>query len=716
MLSLLKKYYGYSEFRPLQKEIIETVLEGKDAFVLMPTGGGKSLCYQLPALKLEGMTLVISPLIALMKDQVDSLKNNGIAAAFLNSSLSALELQKTQKDLSSGKIKILYIAPERLALPAFQAVLQKLHISFIAIDEAHCISQWGHDFRPDYRNLKNLKKTFPNIPIIALTATATQKVREDILQQLELKNSQTFLASFNRENLQLRVLKKKNTYEKLVKILEKYKGESVIIYCLSRKNTEGIAADLNEDGFSALPYHAGLNDMTRQKNQEKFIRDEVDIITATIAFGMGIDKPDVRLIIHYSLPQSLEGYYQEIGRAGRDSLPSECVLFYSYADIINLEFIFKDISDPKEEMNKRKQLQEVASYAESRICRKKYLLQYFGEILEKNCGNCDTCLKEVKNFDATEITQKILSCIIRTKNRFGIKHIVEVLLGRNTQNIRKWKHEELPVYGIVENFTQEQLRHIITSLIDKAFIHKDTGQYPILSITNQGLNFLKNKENIELELPKEEEVTKKQKFSSDTLEFDAQLFEGLRKIRMELANKQGFAPYMILGDRSLQEMAHFYPTNMEEISRIQGIGSQKLTSYGEIFLKEIQRYVQLNNITPKQVPDRRQKNTRRISGLSKISGTKYSTTKQMIEQKKSLEEISEKHGIKVDTVVTHISKLLENDKGLDIDYLRPNEKDFKEIKAAFEEYGYDLLAPVYKYLKGKYEYSTLKLVRILNKD
>ena len=590
MLSLLKQYYGYSQFRPLQKEVIDTVLEGKDAFVLMPTGGGKSLCYQLPALKFKGITLVISPLIALMKDQVDSLKNNGIAAAFLNSSLSALAIQKTQQDLLSGEIKILYIAPERLALSAFQSLLQKLEISLIAIDEAHCISQWGHDFRPDYRNLKNLKINFPDVPIIALTATATQKVREDIIHQLELKDAQVFVASFNRENLQLRVMKKKNTYDKLVKILQKYKGESVIIYCLSRKNTEEIASNLNKEGFLALPYHAGLNALTRQKTQEKFITDKVDIITATIAFGMGIDKPDVRLIIHYSLPQSLEGYYQEVGRAGRDSLASECVLFYSYADIIGLEFIFKDIRDPKEEMNKRKQLQEVSNYAESRICRKKYLLQYFGEELEKDCGNCDVCSREKINFDATNITQKVLSCIIRTQNRFGMKHLIEVLLGRNTKNIRKWQHEKLPVYGIVEDFNQEQLRHIITSLINASFIDKDPGQYPILSVTPQGLAFLKNKESIELERPKEEEIEIKQKTLTSIQEFDTQLFEKLRKLRRELASKKNVPPYMVFGDKSLQEMAHFYPGNMEELLRIQGVGEQKLKVYGKIFLEEIQKH------------------------------------------------------------------------------------------------------------------------------
>lgn len=714
MLDLLKKYYGYSEFRPLQKEIINSVLEGKDAFVLMPTGGGKSLCYQLPALKLEGMTLVISPLIALMKDQVDSLKNNGIAAAFLNSSLSPLDLQRTQKDLLSGKIKILYVAPERLALPSFQATLQKLSISLIAIDEAHCISQWGHDFRPDYRNLKNLKHTFPNTPIIALTATATQKVREDIAHQLELKNSQEFVASFNRENLQLRVVKKKNSYEKIVKILEKYKRESVIIYCLSRKNTEELAADLNAAGFSALPYHAGLDTISRQKNQEKFIRDEVDIITATIAFGMGIDKPDVRLVIHYSLPQSLEGYYQEIGRAGRDALASECVLFYSYADIINLEFIFKDISDPQEEINKRKQLQEVSSYAESRICRKKFLLKYFGEELENNCGNCDVCSRKKTNFDATEITQKILSCIIRTKNRFGMKHIIEVLLGRNTKNIRKWNHEELPVYGIVKNFDQEQLRHIIQSLIENNFICKESGQYPILSVNSEGLNFIKNKESIELELPKEEEVEAKQKPGSETKEFDTQLFEALRKLRMELANKQGIPPYMVFGDASLQEMAYFYPSDTEGISRIQGVGMQKLEAYGEVFLKEIQNYVEKNKIAPKQIPERRQKRAKRAGALSKTSGAKYFITKQMIEQKKSLEEIALKHGIKTDTVVTHISKLLEAGEEIDMEYLRPKKEVFDEITAAFEACGYELLGPVHEHLKKKYEYPLLKLVRILH--
>lgn len=398
MQKLLNTYFGHKKFRPFQEEIVANVLERKDSFVIIHTGGGKSLCYQLPALKFEGLTLVVSPLISLMKDQVDALKLNGIAAEYINSSLASKEIFQIQKRLMEGRIKILYVAPERLALENFQGFLQGLKIDLIAIDEAHCISEWGHDFRPDYRNLKFLKKRFPGVPMIALTATATPRVREDIIKQLSLAQPKISISSFDRKNLSFFVFQKKgyNTFYKLVQILERHKNESAIIYCFSRKDTEHIAENLNENGFNALPYHAGLDKETRKRTQEMFIKDNARIIVATIAFGMGIDKPNIRLVVHYTFPKTLEEYYQQIGRAGRDGLPSECVLFYSYGDKMKHEYFLGQIENLEQRLNVQNKINQVVEYCETRTCRRKFLLGYFGEKFSKeNCCGCDNCLKQL---------------------------------------------------------------------------------------------------------------------------------------------------------------------------------------------------------------------------------------------------------------------------------------------------------------------------------
>src|SRR3989339_823575 len=445
MKKLLKKYFGYDQFRPLQEEIINNVVNKKDTFVLMPTGGGKSLCFQLPALKFSGITLVISPLIALMKDQVDNLKKNGISADFLNSTQSEKEQNEIGQKLKNNETKLLYVAPERLALPGFQEFLKTLNINLIAIDEAHCISEWGHDFRPDYRNLKILKNIFPGTPIIALTATATPRVQEDIVGQLSLQKAKIFISSFNRENLNISIINKEKAFNKLTNLLAEYKNKSVIIYCFSRNDTEKITEKLNKLGFNALPYHAGLNAEIRKKNQNMFIKDSINIMVATIAFGMGIDKPDVRLVVHYTFPKTLESYYQEIGRAGRDNLPSECVMFYTYADTRKHEFFIGQINDKKMRETAQNKLNEVLEFAEGNVCRKKHLLKYFGEELHENCNTCDACLTDEEKFDATVIAQKIISAILRTEERFGKNHIIDVLLGKNTQQIRRYGHDKIRV-------------------------------------------------------------------------------------------------------------------------------------------------------------------------------------------------------------------------------------------------------------------------------
>ena len=588
MDSLLKHYFGYDEFRPLQKEIIESVLSKKDTFVLMPTGGGKSLCYQIPSLKLEGLTLVISPLIALMKDQVDNLKSNGINAEFINSSLSPVEIMDIQFRVLQGEIKILYIAPERLAQDDFKKFLKTTNLNLIAVDEAHCISEWGHNFRPDYRNLKTLKENFPTVPIIALTATATNKVREDIINQLDLENPGIFVSSFDRKNLNLIVMRKKNSFEKILELLKKYKNEPVIIYCFSRKETESMANQLNDKGHKALFYHAGLNDKVRKLNQELFLKDEVNIIVATIAFGMGIDKSNVRMVIHCTFPKTLEGYYQEIGRAGRDGLKSDCVMFYSLSDKRKHDFFIDQLFDEESKRRTQKKMQVMIDYSETQDCRRKYILNYFGEeFAEDKCGGCDVCLEEKENFDAREIAKHILSCIKLTDGFFGTNYIVNLLLGKG--QIKEW-HQKLYLVGIVDDFSDEELKEIIARLINLDFIKKSTGQYPTLSLTFKGIGFLNNPTNLELPKPKEEiEIVKKK--LEDDFEYDEKLFGKLKILRKEIADKREVPSFVIFSDASLREMAFCLPKNRMEFSEITGVGKQKLESFGNLFLGAIREYV-----------------------------------------------------------------------------------------------------------------------------
>ena len=694
MRTILKKYFGFDEFRPLQKEIIENVLAGGDSFVLMPTGGGKSLCYQLPALKLSGITLVISPLIALMKDQVDSLKASGIAAEFLNSTLSGGEIERIKNEALGGKIKILYIAPERMALGGFESFLKNLSPSLIAVDEAHCISEWGHDFRPDYRNLKKLKNIFPGAPIIALTATATEKVRQDILSQLNLENPKIFVSSFNRENLFFRVVEKRNAFEKLLKLLNGREKESAIIYCFSRKDTENLAADLRAEGFSALPYHAGLDSAKRKKTQELFIKDKVNIITATIAFGMGIDKPNIRLVVHYTFPKSLEGYYQEVGRAGRDGLPAECVMFYTYADMRKHEYFLNDITDENLKRQIERKLRKVIEYAELNSCRRKYLLEYFGEKYEsENCGGCDSCLAKKETFDATIVTQKILSAIIRTGARFGANYIIDVLKGKNTKQIRERRHNALSVYGIVEDFSDGQLKEIIKSLMSVGILAKAPGDYPILIITNKGKIFLNKKEKLELPKLMEDNFDDELKVKGD-FDCDEILFDKLRALRKKIAEKLNVPPFVIFSDVSLRKMAYYFPVNENSFLKITGAGEQKLKIFGNEFLQEINKYARENNLQPKEFPSiRRRKKERK---LRSASGGTYQITREFLEKKIPIADIAKTRGLAEDTIVSHIEKMSASGQNLDIEYLKPQPEIFDEIKTAFEKRGTETLSPVYE--------------------
>ena len=485
MLDLLKTHFGFDDFLPLQEEIISSVMAGGDAFVLMPTGGGKSLCYQLPALALGGLTLVVSPLIALMKDQVDALKTNGIPAGFINSSLTQGQIARAEHMVREGRLRILYVAPERAIMPEFREFLAQLDVRLLAIDEAHCVSHWGHDFRPAYRELKALREVTHGAPAIALTATATKPVREDILTELGLRQPRGFISSFNRPNLTYSVEPKEKSLEPLLDLIGKHRGESAIIYCTARKSTEEMAHTLSRHGFKAEAYHAGLEPEARRAVQDRFIRDETPIVVATIAFGMGIDKPDIRLVVHYDLPKNLESYYQETGRAGRDGMPSECVLFYSYADKAKQEYFLGRMEDVEERERSRTRLEQMVAFCNLSTCRRKYVLEYLGEEWpEGDCGSCDVCLAPQEEYDATEIAQKFLSAVARTGETFGAAYIIRVLLGSADKRIREYGHDQLSVFGIVRDHSREELRQLVNALISKGLLSGSGGQYPTLQVTS----------------------------------------------------------------------------------------------------------------------------------------------------------------------------------------------------------------------------------------
>src|SRR5882724_1038573 len=597
LIATLKRHFGYDRFRPLQEEIISDALEGRDVFVLMPTGGGKSLCFQLPALLHNGLTIVVSPLISLMKDQVDALQTSGIAATYLNSTLNRQEASERWRGLHRGDYRMLYVAPERLMLDTFLERALNWNIAQIAIDEAHCISEWGHDFRPEYRELKKLRKHLPDVPTMALTATATERVRSDIVKELNLREPRCYVASFNRPNLTYRVVPKAAPYEQLLEFIRSRPNESGIVYCASRKRTDSLARNLNEDGVSAKPYHAGLTAAERTKNQESFLRDDVRVVTATIAFGMGINKPNVRFVVHYDLPKNLESYYQETGRAGRDGLPSECILLFRPSDVAK-QLHFIDEKSEKEARIARAQLQQMVHYAETRECRRAVLLEYFGETFPlQSCDSCDSCLQPRETFDGTVHAQKFLSCVYRIHARhgfgFGLGHVVDVLRGADTEAIRQRGHNELSTYGIGGELKRGEWQAIGRELLRLGLVGCAPGKFATLSLTPAGLEALRKRTSIVL--TKQIEIAEKAtRRRSGAIECDEALFERLRALRRHLADERGVPAYIIFSDVSLREMARNYPTNSTEFRRIPGVGEQKLKDFGEAFLSEIKSHLAAN--------------------------------------------------------------------------------------------------------------------------
>jgi ATP-dependent DNA helicase RecQ len=590
----LKYFFGYDQFRPEQRKIIENALADQDLLVIMPTGGGKSLCFQLPALLKPGLMIVISPLIALMQDQVDALQDNGIGATYLNSSLSPKEVQEREKQIFENKIKLLYVAPERLLGDRFQFFFNRLvteiGISAFAIDEAHCVSEWGHDFRPEYRQLSQLRQQYPKIPIFAFTATATKRVQKDIIDQLKLHKPSVHLTSFNRPNLYYEIIpKEKRSYEQLLKFIKTLKG-SGIIYCMSRKMVDEISDRLQEDGIKALPYHAGMGDENRRINQTQFIRDEVRIIVATVAFGMGINKPDVRFVIHYDLPRNLESYYQESGRAGRDNDPAKCLLFFSFGDLKKIEYIIQQKA-PSEQQKSRQQLRQIVDYSEGLACRRTIVLRYFGEDFPGNCGNCDNCCYPKPLEDWTIEAQKFLSCVARCKERFGMMHIIDVLRGSRKQKIEQYQHHLLSTYGIGKDRTLDEWKQLGVFLIHQGFLNETTDGYSILKLNSYSWEILRKQRNVTLAV--RAKIKEKTDTKDNSRARDAELlFESLRSLRQRIAKSQGIAPYVVFGDSSLKLMAQSKPTTLEEFAAISGVGRYKLQQYGEQFVKEICAFCQ----------------------------------------------------------------------------------------------------------------------------
>ena len=702
----LKAVFGYDNFRGNQEKIILNLLEGKNTFVIMPTGAGKSICYQIPAIMQEGTAIVISPLIALMKNQVDQMNAVGVNARFLNSTLSKGEINKIKKATLAGEVKLLYVAPESLTKKENVDFLKQANISFAAIDEAHCISEWGHDFRPEYRRIKSIISQIGEISIIALTATATPKVQLDIQRNLQMEDADLFKSSFNRENLYYEIRPKKATKKQLIKFIRENEGKSGIIYCLSRKKVEEIANFLKVNGFSAAPYHAGFEPSIRMKNQDDFLNEEVDVIVATIAFGMGIDKPDVRFVIHYDVPKSLEGYYQETGRAGRDGLEGQCVMFYSYSDILKLEKFNKD-KPVTEKENAKLLLDEMVSYSESAVCRRKQLLHYFGEEYDDSAcrlsGMCDNCRYERESFDGQYEVQLAIKAVEQTEERFGMTHLINVLRGSQNQYVKSYSHDQLSIYGKGKDHDDHYWKTVIRQTLLNEFIAKDIENIGLLKLTRKGKDFLKSPHSVEI--IKDLDYSDVDEIEDESNEvapgvragnsYDKILFDLLKEERKRIARDNDLPPYVIIQDPSLQEMATTYPTTKEALANVNGIGMGKVNKFGMPFLDLIKRYVEDNNIEIEDVV------------VIKSSGSKSKNKIYIIEQidkKMDLEEVAEIKGWPMDQLLEemeiicfagtklnidyYLESLMDEDLLDDImDYFMNAESD--DINLALEEYSED---------------------------
>ncbi|MEZ2337279.1 DNA helicase RecQ [Mucilaginibacter sp. RCC_168] len=708
-LQALQKYFGYSNFRHQQEAIIQHVLNKQDVMALMPTGGGKSLCYQLPAVLLNGLTIVISPLIALMKDQVDSLNVSGIPAAFLNSAQTPEEQRQLVERLRNNQIKLLYLAPERLFGQENKLVpfLKTLNVVQIAIDEAHCISQWGHDFRPEYLMLAQLKNEFPNVPVIALTATADKLTQKDILEKLNLHQPAVFVSSFNRANITYRVTPKKSWFKQLITFLKERPDESGIIYCLSRKSTEDLAADLKDEGFAAEAYHAGLNNEVKAKNQEAFLRDDVKIIVATIAFGMGINKSNVRYVVHVDLPKNIEGYYQETGRAGRDGLASEALLLYSPGDAGKLQHFARIEGNEEQSRIMLNKLNDMVKYCQLQTCRRQYLMNYFDEAFPPNCGSCDVCLTEFKRFDGTLIAQKALSAVSRLNERFGVNYVIDFLRGSKNEKIRE-EHKQLKTYGIGADISKVDRQRYIRELITLEYLQATDDGYPVLKLTSQSSLVLKGLQKVEFI----ETQTTEEHHTEAAPPHEAELLSRLKNTRRDIAELENVPAYIIVSDATLLEMATYLPQSLDELRLISGFGDVKLARYGRELLQPVKDYCKAKGLESKiayKSPKRERKTKTERPARTPRSGTDTRTeTFNLYRQGKNVTEIAAARGLSQVTIESHLSYFVQTG-DLDVKELVAETK-LPIIIEAVENYGAERLAPLKEVLGDAYTYGEIKAV------
>ncbi|MCL4264106.1 MAG: DNA helicase RecQ [Anaerolineae bacterium] len=709
---LLKTIFGYDEFRPLQADIIENLLNGRDGLAIMPTGSGKSLCYQLPALLFDGLTVVVSPLISLMEDQVSQLREVGVPAAYLNSTLPRPLYNETMDWVRHGRVKLLYAAPETLTRPDVLALLAESRVACLTIDEAHCISQWGHDFRPEYRQLIDIRQRLPQAVCIALTATATPRVRQDILASLGIPQAQEFIASFNRENLFLSVQPKTDLVGQTLSFLEDHRDESGIIYCATRKQVDLLTNLLQTKGWAVRPYHAGLDDATRTQNQRAFIRDDMPIIVATIAFGMGINKSNVRFVLHADLPQDVEGYYQQIGRAGRDGLRADCLLLYSYADVSTVNF-FIDKMPPELQRGASLRLAAMVQYAEAGVCRRRPLLTYFGEPYEaETCETCDNCLAEEQaQVDLTVPAQKFLSCIYRTGQFFGVNHIIDVLRGSRNQKILQRGHDKLSTYGIGLEWDKEQWKHLCTQLIQQGLLVQDL-EHGSLKLTETAWPVLRGQEQFWGVM--EVERAKTAVSTAPILDYNRELFALLRQKRKELADAANVPPYVIFSDRTLVEMAAFYPQSRESLTRIYGIGQRKLETYADVFLPLIQEFCTAHNLAEAaNIPAMRRSAPRE----NKAPGARAQLAVEMYENGRAIPDIADELGVKTSTVLKYLVEAVRAGRPLPPDNFRalstlsPDEQ--ARVLAVFAELGPDFLRPVFDALNETVSFEELHILRLV---